>query len=58
MDSLPEDLLLVIIKKIATFGVEVLLRFEMTSKYHLKLARESEVLRAFPRNCLWYITDH
>jgi len=31
MESLPEDILLVIIKKIAAFGTQDLLRFERTS---------------------------
>jgi len=58
MENLLEDILLAIIKKVTTFGHEDLLRFEMNSKYHKKLAHEGEVLRALPRNCLWYLTDH
>jgi len=58
MESLPEDIFLIIVKKIAAFGAHDLFRFEIISTYHQKLACENAVLRALPRNCLWYLTDH
>jgi len=58
MEGLPEDILLVIIKNIATFEAEDLLQFEMTSTYHQKLDRDNVMLRALPQTCLWYLTYH
>jgi len=58
MKRLLEYLLLIIIKKIATFGAKDLLRFKMTSKYHQRLAHEREVLKVLSQNCLWYLTDY
>jgi len=58
MERLPEDVLLIIVKKVAAFGTQELLGFEVTSTYHQKLARDKAVLNALPRDCLWYIFDY
>lgn len=58
MERLPEDALLVIVKKVAASGTQNLLRFKATSVYHKKLANKKAVLRALPRDCLRYISDH
>jgi len=58
MEHLPEDVLLFIVMKVAASGIQNLLRFEVTSTYHQKLAREKAVLRALPKDCFWYIFDY
>jgi len=58
IECLPEDVLLIIVKKVADFGTQDLLRFKITSTYHHKLARKKALLRALPRDCLWYISDY
>jgi len=58
MECLLEDILLVIVKKVAASGTQDLLRFEVTSIYYQKLACEKAVPRALPRDCLWYISDY
>jgi len=58
MEHLPEDVLLIIGKKVAAFGNQDLLRFEVTSTYHQKLAHKKAVLKALPRDFLWYISEY
>ena len=58
MDTLPGDVLFVIIKKIAAFGAEDLIKFETAFPFYQDLNRDKVVLRALPRSCLWYLTDH
>jgi len=58
MDNLPRDVLLMIIKKITVFEAENLLWFETAFPFYQELTREKAVLRALPRICLWYLTDH
>jgi len=52
MEHLLEDVLLIIVKKVAIFGTQDLLMIEITSTNHQKLACEKAVLRALPRDCL------
>lgn len=54
---LPTDLLMVITKKVATFGTQDLLNFGSTSKLHHQLANKKATLRALNQDCLWYIVD-
>jgi hypothetical protein len=56
MERLSENVLLIIVKNVAAFGTQDLLRFKVTSTYHQKLARKIALLRALPRDCLWYIS--
>jgi hypothetical protein len=58
MDTLPRDMLFVIIKKIAAFGAEELIRFETVFPFNREFTRNQAVLRALPRSYLWYLTDH
>jgi hypothetical protein len=55
MKRLPEDVLLIIVNKMAAFGTQDLFRFQVTSTYHQKLASKKAVLRALPSDCFWYI---
>jgi len=58
MDTLPRDVLLVIIKKIAEFGAEDLVRFETAFPFYHGFTRDKETLRALPHSCVWYLADH
>jgi hypothetical protein len=58
MDTLPGDVLFVIIKKVAAFGAKDLIMFEFSFPFYQDLTRDKAVLRALPHSCLWYLTDH
>lgn len=58
MDTLPEDVLFVIIKKTTAFGAQDLVKFETAFLFYQEITRDKEVLRALPRSGLWYLTDH
>jgi len=57
METLPNDLLMVITKKVAAFGTQDLLNFGATSKLHYQLVNKKAVFRVLNRDCLWYIVD-
>jgi len=51
-------MLFVIIKKIMAFGAEDLIKFETAFLFYQEFTHNQAVLRALPRSCLWYLTDH
>jgi hypothetical protein len=55
MDTLPGDVLFVILKKIAAFVAEDLIKFETAFPFYKELTRDKAVLRALPCSCLWYL---
>jgi len=57
MERLPDDTLIIIIKKVASSGVRNFFRFRATFVCLQRLAKNNEVLRALPRKCLLYISD-
>lgn len=58
MDTLPKDILFTIIKKIAALRAEELIKFETSFPFYQEFTRNHAVLKALPRKCLWYLTDH
>ena len=58
MDTLLGDVLFVIIKKIAAFGAKDLIKFKTAFAFNKELTRDKVVLRALPRSCLCYLTNH
>jgi len=57
METLPNDLLMIITKKVAAFGTQDLLNISATSKHHRQLARKKVAFKALNQDCLWYIVD-
>jgi len=58
MEQLPKDILFTIVKKVAASRTQNLFRFKATYVLHRRLASKKVVLRALPRDCLWYLSDH
>jgi len=58
MDTLPGDVLFVIIKRIAAFEAEDLFKFESAFPFYQELTHDKAVLRALPRSFLWFLSDH
>ena len=57
METLPNDLLMIITKKVAAFGTQDLLNISATSKLHRQLARKKVAFKALNQDCLWHIVD-
>ena len=57
METLLNDLVMVITKKVAAFGTQDLLNFGATSKLHHQLANKKEACRALNKDCRWFIVD-
>jgi len=55
METLSNDLLMVITKKVFAFGTQDLLNFVATSKLHHQLANKKAAFKALNRECLCYI---
>jgi hypothetical protein len=57
MERLPDDTLLIILKKVASSSAKNFFRLRATYVRLRRLARNNEVLRVWPRNCPSYFLD-
>jgi hypothetical protein len=57
METLPNDLLMVITKKVAAFGTQDFLNFGATSKLHHHLVHKRAAFRALNRDCRWFVVE-